>query len=124
MFHDKQDPFAEPCVASDLGDINTGRCYLKTYDALVKRKGVDMILPSILAMDKTQVDTYGRLQMEPITVSHGLLKHSARSKPTAMRILGYINHSAAHNRHLPQRNGIVIPSPRAQSYSCFFEAIF
>jgi hypothetical protein len=26
---------------------------------LVKRKGVDMILPSILAMDKTQVDTYG-----------------------------------------------------------------
>ncbi len=46
MFHDKQDPFAEPCVASDLGDINTGRCYLKTYDALEKRKGVDMILPS------------------------------------------------------------------------------
>ncbi len=84
VFHDKQDPFAEPCVASDLGDINTGRCYLKTYDALVKRKGVDMILPSILAMDKTQVDTYGRLQMEPITISHGLLKHSARSKPTAM----------------------------------------
>ena len=79
MFHDKQDPFAKPCVTSDIGDINTGRCYHKTYEALVKRKGVDMILPSILAMDKTQVDTYGRLQMEPITISHGLLKHSARS---------------------------------------------
>ena len=107
MFHDKQDPFAKPCVASDLGDINTGRCYLKTYDALVKRKGVDMILPSILAMDKTQVDTYGRLQMEPITISHGLLKHSARSKPTAMRILGYINHSAAHK-----------PPPASKKWDC------
>ncbi len=32
MFHDKQDPFAKLCVASDLGDVNTGRCYLKTYD--------------------------------------------------------------------------------------------
>jgi hypothetical protein len=32
---------------------------VKTYDALVKRKGVDMILPLILAMDKTQVDAYG-----------------------------------------------------------------
>ncbi len=97
-FHDKQDPFVEPCAAADLGDINTGRCYHKTYEALVKQKGVDMILPSVLAMDKTRVDTYGWLQMEPITISHGFLKHSARSKPSAMRILGYINHSAAHNR--------------------------
>ena len=97
MFHGKQDPFAKPCVTSDIGGINTGHCYNKTYETLVKRKGVvDMILPSILAIDKTQVDTYGRLQMEPITIFHGLLKHSARSKPTAMRILGYINHSAAN----------------------------
>jgi hypothetical protein len=27
MFHNKQDPFAKSCIASDLGDINTGRCY-------------------------------------------------------------------------------------------------
>ena len=26
MFHDKQDPFVEPCAAADLGDMNTGRC--------------------------------------------------------------------------------------------------
>ncbi|KAI2507022.1 hypothetical protein MHU86_7407 [Fragilaria crotonensis] len=45
-------------------------------------------------MDKTQVDTYGRLQMEPLTISHGLLKHSVRSKHTAMRILGYVCHSS------------------------------
>jgi hypothetical protein len=43
-----------------------------------------------MALDKTQVDMYGRLQMEPMTISHGLTKNSIRSKYTAMRILGYI----------------------------------
>jgi hypothetical protein len=55
-----------------------------------------MILPSVLAIDKMKVDTYGWLKMEPVTISHGLSKHSARSKSSAMRILGYIDHSAAH----------------------------
>ncbi len=118
MFHNMQDPFAEPCAAADLGDINTGRCCHKTYEALVKREGVDMILPSNLAMDnKTQVDTYGRLQVEPITISHGLIKHSARSKPSAMRILGYINHSAASEaskertpENLP-KGTVIAPAP-------------
>jgi hypothetical protein len=75
-----KDPFVGPISSSTtIGDINTGRCYRKTYEALVKKPGVDMILPSIMAMDKAQVDTYGRLQMEPLTMSHGLLKHSIRS---------------------------------------------
>ena len=70
--------------------------------ALVKKRDRDMILPSILAMDKTHIDLAGHLQMEPITISHGLLKHSMRSKPIAMRILGYINHSTP--AHIPQQS--------------------
>jgi hypothetical protein len=58
-----------------------------------------------MAMDKTQVDTYGRLQMEPLTMSHGLLKHSIRSKHMAMRILGYICHSPAHQPNF--KGGVV-----------------
>jgi hypothetical protein len=100
LFDDQKDPFAAPLSrASHVGDINTGRCYRKSHRALVKKKGVDIILPSILAMDKTHIDLGGRLQMEPITISHGLLKHSVRRLPIAMRILGYINHSTP--AHLP-----------------------
>ncbi len=102
LFHDQKDPFAEPSKSADVGDINTGRCYRKTYDALVKKVGVDIILPTILAMDKTHIDLAGHLQMEPITMSHGLLKHSMRSKPIAMRILGYINHSSP--AHIPPQS--------------------
>jgi hypothetical protein len=52
-------------------------------------------------MDKTHIDLAGHLQMEPITMLHGLLKHGMRSKPIAMRILGYINHSSP--AHFPQQ---------------------
>ena len=50
-------------------------------------------------MDKTHIDLGGWLQMEPITISHGLLKHRVRCLPIAMRILGYINHSTP--AHVP-----------------------
>jgi hypothetical protein len=93
LFHGQEGaPFVEPSRSSNLGDIDTGRCYKRTYKALVKTKGVGMILPCVLAMDKTHIDSAGRLQMEPITILHGLLTHTVRSQPSAMRILGYINH--------------------------------
>ena len=50
-------------------------------------------------MDKTHIDLGGWLQMEPITISHGLLKHRVRRLPIAMHILEYIYHSTA--AHLP-----------------------
>ena len=76
-FHAHKDPFVEPSESGVIGGINTGRCYQRTCKELVKKKGVDIILPTVVAMDKTQVDTYGRMQMEPITISHGLLKYVA-----------------------------------------------
>jgi hypothetical protein len=56
-----------------------------------------MLLPCVMAMDKTHINMAGRLQMEPITISHGLLNHVTRRLPSAMRILGYINHSTPAN---------------------------
>jgi Plavaka transposase len=71
-----------------VGEINTGRIYRATYAELEKDPHRDMLLPCILGMDKTHVDTSTRLYMEPVTVSHGLLKQEFRSLPSAMRILG------------------------------------
>ncbi|KAI2495148.1 hypothetical protein MHU86_19379 [Fragilaria crotonensis] len=45
-FFDKaKDPFVAPETSSHVGDIHTGRCYRKTYDALIKKPDVDMLLP-------------------------------------------------------------------------------
>ena len=105
-------PFAvgvptDSCGRNYVGEINTGRIYRATYAELVKDPDRDMLLPCILGMDKTHVDTSSRLYMEPITVSHGLLKQEFRSLPSAMRILGYINLEPVHydRKTLPRLNG-------------------
>ncbi len=78
--------------ASVIGDIYSGRCYRETYKKLVKKPQSDMILPCVLAMDKMHIDLPGRLQMEPASIFHGLLKHKFFRLPIAMQILGYIDH--------------------------------
>jgi hypothetical protein len=64
LFRRQKDPFAKPSKPSDVGDINTCCCCRKTFNALVKKVGVDLILPTIMAMDKTHIDLTGHLQME------------------------------------------------------------
>jgi hypothetical protein len=93
FFDNAKDPFVAPQASSDIGDIHTGCCFRKTYKAHVKKFGIDMLLPCVMAMDKTHIDMAGRLQMEPITISQTLLNHITRRLTSAMRILGYINHS-------------------------------
>ena len=75
-----------------VGDLNTGVNYIQTHARLIKNPDRDVLLPCILAMDKTHIDVYSRMQMEPLTISYGLVKRNIRSSPMAMRILGYINH--------------------------------
>ena len=100
IFYEQGDPFTVPdAKTSVIGDINSCRCFRKTCKKLVKNPQSDMILPCVLAMDKTHIDLPGRLQMEPITISHGLfLKHEFRRLPIAMRILGYIYHGSASRK--------------------------
>ncbi|KAI2491591.1 hypothetical protein MHU86_22963 [Fragilaria crotonensis] len=102
IFHDPNnhhlDPFAKPS-GSVLGDINTGMSYLKTYDKLIKNPE-DMLLPCTLAIDKTTCDIGGggRLSLEPIVLSYGLMKHDIRKTPAAMRVLGFINTTPVKER--------------------------
>ena len=77
LFHDQKDPFAVPSKTADVGDINTSRSYRKTHKSLVKNPDTDIILPCILAMDKTHIDLAGHLQMEPITISHGEMEETS-----------------------------------------------
>jgi hypothetical protein len=123
-------PLAVPSKSTALGDIATGRSYRKTYNALVKNVGVVMILQWVLAMDKTHIGFGGCLQMEPITMSHGLLKHGIRTQANVMRILGYINHSTPTHKP-PSRTGIItadinladhIAAGVAQCSSCALKA--
>ena len=114
LFDDAKDPFvAPPGTSSHIGDTNTGHCYKRIYKALVKELGVNIILPCVMAMDKTHIDMAGWLQMEPITLSQGLLKHAVRLLPIAMRILGYINHSTPPHVPTPSEQDAKLNAPAA-----------
>lgn len=84
-------PYAVPS-GNIIGDLNTGRSYLKTHQALC-RSSNDMLLACPLAIDKTMCDIggCGRLPLEPITLQYGLVQFDVRKKPEAMRVLGYIH---------------------------------
>ena len=115
MFRDPTNVFASPIdecghnAPNVIGEINTGTIYKATYSKLIVNNNKDMLLPAIFGLDKTHIDTGSRLQMEPLTISHGLLKHEFRCQPSAMRILGYINllpvhYHASRLPMLPQQN--------------------
>jgi hypothetical protein len=85
-------PFTPPTGnPRTISEITTGVGYRKTYAHLIKDQSKEILFPCIFAIDKAQCDKNSRLSMEPLTLSHGLLKHKIRRKPMAMRILGYIN---------------------------------
>jgi hypothetical protein len=82
------DPYAVPS-GNVIGDLNTGRSYLKTHDSLCKNPN-NMLLACPLAIDKTMCDIggCGRLPLEPITLQYGMVQFDVRKKPSAMRVLG------------------------------------
>ena len=93
LFED-DNPFTPPRQRpSSVSEITSGRAYRKTYATLVENSRNEILFPCVLAIDKTQCDRNARLPMEPLTISHGLVKHKIRRMPVATRILGYINHT-------------------------------
>ena len=86
IFNDDKDPGCNPFAkpnGSVISDTNTGAAYLKMYNALVKNVKEDMLLPCTLALDKTTCDVGGggRLSLELIVISNGLMKHDVRKMP-------------------------------------------
>ncbi|KAI2511579.1 hypothetical protein MHU86_2833 [Fragilaria crotonensis] len=121
IFHDPDNldvnPFERPS-GSVLGDINTGRSYLKTYDLLIK-KPEDMLLPCVFAIDKTTCDIGGggKLSLEPIVISYGLMAHDICKTSAAMRVLGFINTTPVKERAF--QPGKVRPNTHCGTSSCF-----
>jgi hypothetical protein len=95
IFHGDWNPDNDPYAVPNgivIGDLNTGRSYLKTHRSLCKNEN-DMLLACPFAIDRTYCDVGGcsRLPLEPITMQYGLVQFNIRKKPEAMRVLGYIH---------------------------------
>ena len=73
-----------------LGDLNTGWWYRETCQMFNLRPGKDLLLPLVLFIDGSRIDTNGKLNVEPITFTLGIFKRDVRNLPEAWRTIGFI----------------------------------
>ena len=94
------EPFAIPVPNRELIDVIDGSIYRQAHNVHVRLGGKDLLVPIILYIDKTHVDTHGRLCLEPVTFTLGIFKKEVRKHAFAWRPLGYI----ANQNSLPTVN--------------------
>lgn len=73
-----------------LSDINSGWWYRETVSLFELQHGRDILLPIILFIDGSTIDTNQKMNVEPITFTLGIFKRSVRNRHEAWRTIGYI----------------------------------
>ena len=73
-----------------INDINFGSCYKKAYKRYCKNPGKDVLCPLIFFIDKTFTDARGLITLEPIWLTLGIFNQSARNRPDAWRVIGFV----------------------------------
>ena len=84
------DPFHSMPDGSTLSDLNSGWWFRETCQMFSLEPRKDILLPIILFIDGSTIDTYGKMSVEPITFTLGIFRRSTRNKPEAWRTMGYI----------------------------------
>ena len=88
-------PYAEPVPIEELekheyGDVDTGEVRRIAFKIYCKSGRHDVMCEIILFIDKTYVDTLGKLTVEPIIFTLSVFNRGYRSRPRAWRPIGYI----------------------------------
>ena len=90
LFFD-DNPFAPPPDEFRvLGDINTGLCYRKTYNEMIKDPSKEVLLPIIFYMDSAITAKDDQLPIESLQFTLGIFNANTRDKAHAWRNIGYV----------------------------------
>lgn len=88
LFHGN-DPFMPPPNDNFIGDLNTGKAYIHTYNKLITKPN-QVLLPIIIYIDGTATGQFADLPVTAVKITLGIFTREAREKPHCWRILGYI----------------------------------
>ena len=87
------DPFAPPPRKLNyIADLNTGKSYIDTWKALIKKPGKQILLPTPIYIDGTATGQFADLPITPVKISLGIFNREARDKAHFWGILGLIPH--------------------------------
>ena len=80
----------------DPGEINTGKWFQKTFEEKIEPNPIGpngrrrILVPIIFYIDGLVLDAYGKLSLEPLTFTLGILKSKVRNQAFAWRTLGFM----------------------------------
>ena len=83
-------PFNSTPDGDVLSDLNSGWWYRETVSLFQLQCGRDILLPIILFIDGSTIDSNQKMNVEPITFTLGIFKRSVRNRHEAWRTIGYI----------------------------------
>jgi len=90
LFFDN-DPFLSPPKDNRvIGDINTGRAYLRTYKKRITDPKTQVLLPVIFYIDGASTGQFVDLPITAMKFTLGIFNRKARDKPHMWRTLGYV----------------------------------
>ena len=88
LFYD-DNPFQAPTNQNWVGDLNTGKAFIKTYKKLITKPN-QVLLPTPIYIDGAATGQFVDLPVTAVKISLGIFNRKARDKPHFWRILGYI----------------------------------
>ena len=90
LFFDS-DPFAPPPEDLNyIADMNTGKCYIDTYNDLITNPQKQILVPTILYVDGTVTGQFVDLPITAVQIALGIHTRVARDKAHCWGTLGYI----------------------------------
>ena len=99
LFYD-QNPFKRPPKDLEyIGDLNTGRCYSETYDALIEDPEREILLPLVVASDGTALGQFSCFELTRFQIALGILTREAREKEYNWGTLGWIPNIPSDKSH-------------------------
>jgi hypothetical protein len=87
---DNEDPFKMYWPKDNkLGEAHTGQRYRDLHRQLI-RKREDLLVPIILYLDGTAIDSKGHIELCPVSFTTSLFTEKVRRNSNAWRVLGYV----------------------------------
>ena len=83
-------PFDSITDGMVLSDLNSGWWHRETCKMFRLQPQKDILLPIVLFIDGSTIDSNQKMSVEPITFTLGIFNRSVRSKAEAWRTIGYI----------------------------------
>ena len=118
------DPFGTQIDQNELGDLNTGWWYRETVEDVCTSDN-NLLLPIILFIDGTTIDKMGKMQVEPVTFTLGILNREMRKHACSWRTLGYVEDlkNVIHESFDKNASKIISTRTKLQDYHAILEHI-